>query len=168
MLALPFVFKSVIIFEKPLDGVTPSALQRFARRAQTLARVKGEVAILITSRREVQALNRRFRSKDTPTDVLSFPGVTGGDIAICAEIARQNARRLGHSVADEIKVLVLHGMLHLAGYDHETDSGQMESAEARLRLRLKLPASLIQRSRTPASSPRKRAATASSMRRGTR
>jgi probable rRNA maturation factor len=135
----------VIIFEKAVDGVSPSALQRFAGRAQKLARVKGEVAVLITSRGRVRALNRRFRRKDKPTDVLSFPGMQGGDIAICAEIARQNAARLGHSVSDEIKVLVLHGMLHLAGYDHETDSGEMARAEARLRSRLKVPASLIQR-----------------------
>ena len=135
----------MIIFEKAVDGVSHSALQRFARRAQKLARVKGEVAVLITSRRRVQALNRRFRRKDKPTDVLSFPGPNGGDIAICAEIARGNAGRLGHSVSDEVKVLVLHGMLHLAGYDHETDSGEMARAEARLRSRLKLPASLIQR-----------------------
>ncbi|MGE5323498.1 MAG: rRNA maturation RNase YbeY [Actinomycetota bacterium] len=136
----------MIIFEKAVDGVSHSGLQRFARRAQKLARVKGEVAVLITSRRRVQALNRRFRRKNKPTDVLSFPGPQGGDIAICAEIARQNAARLGHSVNAEIRVLVLHGMLHLAGYDHETDSGEMARAEARLRSRLKLPASLIQRS----------------------
>lgn len=128
-----------------MEGVSHSALQRFARRAQKLARVKGEVAVLITSRGRVRTLNRRFRRKDNPTDVLSFPRPLGGDIAICAEIARQNAARLGHSVSDEIKVLVLHGMLHLAGYDHETDSGEMAKAEARLRSRLKLPASLIQR-----------------------
>lgn len=116
-----------------------------------MARVKGEVAVLITSRSKVQALNRRFRKKDKATDVLSFPSHQGGDIAVCFEIARQNAARLGHSVTDEIKVLVLHGMLHLAGYDHETDSGQMARAEARLRARLKLPASLIQRSRDGAA-----------------
>lgn len=136
----------MIIFDRKVDVVNPVALQRFARRAQTMARVKGEVAVLITSRRKVQALNRRFRNKDKATDVLSFPGHQGGDIAICFEIARQNAARLGHSVTDEIKVLVLHGMLHLAGYDHESDSGQMARAEARLRARLELPASLIQRS----------------------
>lgn len=116
-----------------------------------MTRVKGEVAVLITSRRKVQALNRRFRNKEKATDVLSFPSRQGGDIAICFEIARQNAARLGHSVTDEIKVLVLHGMLHLAGYDHETDSGQMARAEARMRARLKLPASLIQRSQHDAA-----------------
>lgn len=150
----------MIIFDKPVDAISHSVLQRFAPRAQKLAGVKGEVAILITSRRKVQALNRRFRRKDKPTDVLSFPGPRGGDIAICAEIARQNAHRLGHSVTDEVKVLMLHGMLHLAGHDHETDSGEMERAEARLRAKLKLPVSLIQRNRLAkrvkaAASPRK-------------
>ena len=149
----------MIIFDKPVDDINHSVLQRFAPRAQKLTGVKGEVAILITSRRKVQALNRRFRRKDKPTDVLSFAGPRGGDIAICAEIARQNAFRLGHSVTDEIKVLMLHGMLHLAGHDHETDSGEMERAEARLRMKLKLPVPLIQRSRSiklvkAAASPR--------------
>jgi probable rRNA maturation factor len=148
----------VIILDRKADVVNPDALQRFARRAQTMARVKGDVAVLITSRRKVQALNRRFRNKDKATDVLSFPSHQGGDIAICFEIARQNAARLGHSVTDEIKVLVLHGMLHLAGHDHETDSGQMARAEARLRARLNLPASLIQRSELSAdvASPSRR------------
>ncbi|HKT51837.1 MAG TPA: rRNA maturation RNase YbeY [Candidatus Angelobacter sp.] len=149
----------MIIVDRKADVVNPAALQRFARRAQAMARVKGDVAVLITSRRKVQALNRRFRNKDKATDVLSFPSHQGGDIAVCFEIARQNAARLGHSVTDEIKVLVLHGMLHLAGYDHETDSGQMARAEARLRARLKLPASLIQRSEpgaTVASPSRRR------------
>jgi probable rRNA maturation factor len=145
----------VIIFEKAMDGVSLSALQRFARKAQRFARVKGEIAILVTSRRKVQELNRRFRRKDKPTDVLSFPSETGGDIAICAEIARQNARQLGHTLTDEIKVLMLHGMLHLAGYDHETDSGEMAAFEARLRSRLNLPLSLIERSQAAGSETRR-------------
>lgn len=152
----------MIILDRKADVVNPAALQRFARRAQSMARVKGEVAVLITSRRKVQALNRRFRNKDKATDVLSFPSHQGGDIAICFEIARQNAARLGHSVTDEIKVLILHGMLHLAGHDHETDSGQMARAETRMRARLKLPASLIQRSEhgDAAAPSRKRSAIA--------
>ena len=70
-----------------------------------------------------------------------------GDIAVSAEIAAVYARRLGHSLADELKVLILHGLLHLAGYDHETDDGEMEQEEARLRSELRLPPSLIQRAR---------------------
>ena len=155
----------MIIFDKPVEGVSHAGLQRFARRAQELAGVKGEVAILITSRRKLQALNRSFRRKDQPTDVLSFSRQQGGDIAVCAEIAGQNARRLGHSFTEEIKVLVLHGMLHLAGYDHETDSGQMAAMEARLRSRLKLPASLIQRNRPVAAARRLRVETPARRRR---
>jgi probable rRNA maturation factor len=161
----------VIVFEKTVAGVSQRALARFAREAQRLARVPGDVAVLIADNRRLRALNRSFRHKDKPTDVLSFPrrngrGLAGGDIAISADIARENAARYGHTTADELKILVLHGMLHLAGYDHETDNGRMEKTEARLRSRLKLPASLIQRSliaRTLAThSPKPRARTARS------
>ena len=120
-------------------------MARFARRAQRLAGVRGEVSILVAGNRRVQALNRRFRGKDKPTDVLSFPRDGGGDIAISADIARGNAARYGHSTASELKVLVLHGMLHLAGHDHETDDGAMAKLENKLRARLKLPVSLIDR-----------------------
>lgn len=140
----------MIIFEKTLDGAGRSGLERFAREAQRLAGVRGEVAVLVAGRRRIQELNRRFRRKNKPTDVLSFPSEDGGDIAICAEIARDNARRFGHSAAEELKVLVLHGMLHLAGYDHEADHGEMARKEVRLRARLKLPASLIDRTASPA------------------
>lgn len=137
----------MIVIEQNLDGFSSSALERFARGAQKLAGVRGEVAVLVAGRRRIQELNRRFRHKDKPTDVLSFPrqNGAGGDIAICAPIALENARRFGHSAAQELKVLVLHGMLHLAGYDHETDQGQMARQEARLREQLKLPVSLIER-----------------------
>lgn len=102
----------------------------------------------------MKKLNQNFRNKNQTTDVLSFPAeqYAGqkmvGDLAISAKIARENARRLGHSFLDEIKILVLHGILHLAGYDHETDSGQMAAAEHKLRKRLHLPDSLIERSDT--------------------
>lgn len=96
----------------------------------------------------MQDLNRRYRHKNKPTDVLSFPsGVPGvaGDIAISLEIADANAAEIGHSLATEVKVLILHGLLHLAGYDHETDTGEMLAREALLRRRLKLPVGLIER-----------------------
>ena len=76
-------------------------------------------------------------------------GCFAGDLAISAEIAASNARRLGHSAGDELKILILHGLLHLAGYDHETDSGEMARKETRLRRLLGLPAALIERT-TPA------------------
>jgi probable rRNA maturation factor len=145
----------VIILEASLDDVDQADLIRFARRARKLAGVSGEVAVLITGNRQIRQLNRRFRRKDKPTDVLSFPREDGGDIAISAQIAAENARRYGHARADELKVLILHGMLHLAGYDHETDNGTMAAQESVLRKKLKLPDSLIQR--THASVSRRRA-----------
>ena len=146
----------MIIFEKVVDSVSRRGLGRFARKAQKLAGVGGEVDVLIAGNRRLQQLNRRFRKKNKPTDVLSFPRREGGDIAISAEIAAKNARHYRHSAAQELKVLILHGMLHLAGYDHETDNGQMAKVENRLRAKLKLPVSLIGRAQSPkpTSSPR--------------
>jgi probable rRNA maturation factor len=148
----------VIIFEKAVEGVSQPSLARFVRQAQKLAGVRGEVDILIAGNRRIQALNRRFSKKDKPTDVLSFPRDEGGDIAISADIARQNAARYNHSAAHELKVLVLHGMLHLAGHDHEADNGRMARLESKLRARLKLPASLIDRAHSPTTKKQKRAA----------
>lgn len=116
--------------------------------------MRGSVNVLITNSQELRSLNRRFRGKDKSTDVLSFPAPhvnwrkekpVAGELAISAEIARENASRLGHSVAEEIKVLVLHGILHLAGFDHEQDNGEMARAETRLRRQLKLETGLIER-----------------------
>ncbi len=112
------------------------------------------VNVLVTSSSELRSLNRRFRGADKPTDVLSFPSATeersparrtAGEVAISADIARDNARRLKHSVADEVKILVLHGMLHLAGFDHEHDNGEMARKESGLRQQLKLETGLIER-----------------------
>lgn len=135
----------MIILEKAVKGVSATGLARFARRAQKLAGLSGEVNVLVAGNRRLQELNRRFRKKDLPTDVLSFAGDGAGEIAISAELARRNAALYGHSAADELRILVLHGMLHLAGYDHETDNGRMAALESRLRVRLKLPGSLISR-----------------------
>jgi len=114
--------------------------------------LQGEVNVLVTSSQELRQLNRRFRGKNQPTDVLSFPAISGmrdaftGDVAISADIAAKNARLLGHSTAEEIKILSLHGLLHLAGYDHERDHGEMARKEKRLRRLLGLPQGLIERS----------------------
>lgn len=135
----------MLIFEIAIKDVSARVIQRFARQAQKLAKVPGEVDILISGNKRLQELNRCFRRKNKPTDVLSFPRPTGGDIAISANIAHQNAALYGHSLAEELKVLILHGMLHLAGHDHESDNGQMARIEGRLRTQLKLPASLIDR-----------------------
>lgn len=121
------------------------------RKACGAVKLKGTVNVLITNNLEMRSLNRRFRGKDVATDVLSFsavpglPGKLAGDLAISADIARANAAQLGHTLSEEIKILVLHGALHLAGYDHETDQGTMARKEARLRLDMKLPMALIAR-----------------------
>jgi probable rRNA maturation factor len=138
----------MVIFETEIEGVNAAEMRRFSRQAQALAKVAGEVDVLISGNRRLRELNRRFRRKDRPTDVLSFPRPAGGDIAISADIARENAARYGHGITQELKVLVLHGMLHLAGYDHESDDGRMARAEARLRARLGLKDSLIARARS--------------------
>jgi len=107
------------------------------------------IACLIADDVEIRRLNRQFRGKNHATDVLSFPAAEAnglaGDIAISAEIAAANAKRLQHSTGDEIKILALHGVLHLSGYDHERDDGQMARTEARLRKEMKLPVGLIER-----------------------
>jgi len=142
---------SLVILRKRVAGLSETVLARFARRASHAARLRGAFNVLVTSSHELRALNRRFREEDKPTDVLSFPPVLGfgdgfaGDVAISADIAAQNARCLGHSAADEIKILVLHGVLHLAGYDHEHDHGEMARKEQRLRRSVGLPSGLIER-----------------------
>jgi probable rRNA maturation factor len=144
----------LVIVQKPVAELTDLALNRFVTRARRAAGVKGRVDVLLTSSAELKSLNRRFRGKDKPTDVLSFPAEPAakqqfaGEIAIAADIAAQNARALGHSPAQEIKILVLHGMLHLRGYDHECDNGQMARREKQLRTQLHLPLGLIERTTT--------------------
>ena len=142
----------MVIFQKRVAELSNLALARFVARARRIAGVKGGVNVLLTTSAEMKSLNRRFRGKDKPTDVLSFPSGAGsqkefaGEIAISAEIAARNARDLGHSAAEEIKILVLHGILHLHGYDHECDNGRMAKREKQMRAKLHLPLGLIERS----------------------
>ena len=137
--------------QKRVPGVTEASLERFVVRAKKKVGLKGAVSVLITSSREMREMNYRFRRKNEATDVLSFPALRGvvtrfaGDVAISAEIASANAKRLGHSAAEEVKILVLHGVLHLSGYDHERDDGEMARTELNLRKEMKLPAGLIER-----------------------
>jgi probable rRNA maturation factor len=140
----------LIILRKTGKEVSEATLVRFAARARRAAGIHGECAILITGNREIKALNRKFRKIDKSTDVLSFPSeVEGvaGDIAISYDLAALNGRNLGHGVLTELKILILHGVLHLAGMDHEKDNGQMERREKRLRRELGLPVGLIERAR---------------------
>ena len=106
---------------------------------------------LLTNDRELQRLNRDFLQHDYPTDVLSFPAASAdgelGELAISAERAAAQAAEFGHALIDEIRILMLHGVLHLTGMDHERDRGEMERAERKWRVQLGLPGSLIARSR---------------------
>jgi probable rRNA maturation factor len=105
------------------------------------ARARGAVCVAFVTDARIRTLNRAYRGLDAPTDVLSFPAdpshrpVAGdlGDITIAVGVAGRQARAAGHSLGTEARVLALHGLLHLVGYDHETDNGEMARAEARLR-----------------------------------
>ncbi len=119
------------------------------------ARARGTMTIAIVPDGRVQELNRRYRRKDMPTDVLSFPASADGrplpeggylgDVVIAAGVARRQAKQAGHSLQHELRVLALHGLLHLLGYDHERDAGRMARVEARLRRRGGLREGLIER-----------------------
>jgi probable rRNA maturation factor len=130
-------------------------------------KLKGEISVLLTTDAEIRRLNREFRHKDKATDVLSFPALThpsergehgggtqgdgtqkpqmAGDLAISVETAARQAREAGHALHAELEVLLLHGVLHLAGYDHEADNGQMARREAALRRKFGLSPGLIER-----------------------
>ena len=115
------------------------------------ARARGVVSVALVSDVTVRRLNRTYRDADYATDVLSFPtdepGDFLGDIVIAVGVARRQAREVGHALATEVRVLALHGLLHLCGYDHEHDQGQMRRLEARLRRRGGLTHGLIERAR---------------------
>ena len=139
-------------------GLSASGLGRFLRAAQRAVGLEGDVYVLLADDATLRRLNRTFRGKDKATDVLSFPaGPTtvffgepkgpglAGDLAISLEAAARQAERFGHSLGDEVRVLLLHGTLHLAGFDHETDAGEMAARETELRRKLGLTAGLIAR-----------------------
>jgi probable rRNA maturation factor len=112
------------------------------------AKARGAVTIAIVPDARVRVLNRQYRRKDMATDVLSFPsGETGylGDVVIAAGVARRQAREAGHTLGTELRVLALHGLLHLLGYDHERDDGRMARLEQRLRREGGLVEGLIER-----------------------
>ena len=147
---------------------TPGRGFRLARLSSWLeqvapARARGVVCVALVSDRRVRALNRAYRRKDYATDVLSFPNKTAppfvpavspvssvverflGDIVIARGVARRQAREAGHSERTELRVLALHGLLHLLGYDHEQDDGRMLRIERRLRRKGGLHEGLIER-----------------------
>jgi probable rRNA maturation factor len=148
--------RSLVILQKKVTGLSEGTLERFVLRARKAVGLRAPVNVLVTGSAVVRALNRQFRGQNKTTDVLSFPAPSpsadslnrrrvAGEVAISADIALQNSLRLGHSVDQEIKILALHGILHLAGFDHERDNGEMARKEQTLRRALKLPAALIER-----------------------
>jgi len=132
-------------------GLSRSGLSRFLKSAQAAVGLEGEVEVLLAGDRTLRRLNREYRGKDKATDVLSFPaaeelaGKYGGDLAISLETAKRQAEEHGHGLRDEVRVLLLHGLLHLSGMDHEVDGGEMAAREGLLRERLRLPNGLIAR-----------------------
>jgi probable rRNA maturation factor len=130
-----------LLIRHSVRGLRKKELSDFLRR---ISRGR-EVICLLTDDRELRRLNRRFRGSDCSTDVLSFPNQNGGDIAISLERAAAQAAGHGHTVFDEIRILMLHGVLHLSGLDHESDSGEMARAERRWRRKFGLPNGLIER-----------------------
>ncbi|HJU41211.1 MAG TPA: rRNA maturation RNase YbeY [Vicinamibacterales bacterium] len=125
----------------------PSGLARWIEEIAP-ASARGDLCVALVSDRRMRALNRQFRGKDYATDVLSFPSDERGflgDIVIAEGVAKRQAKEHGHSLKIEVQTLALHGLLHLLGYDHETDDGRMARAEARLRKQAGLPQGLIER-----------------------
>ena len=136
---------STLIFEHPSRGIRRRDLKAFFTDV-TARLCEGEVTCLVTTDAELRRLNRTFCKKDYPTDVLSFPsGPAAGELAISLDRAQAQAQELGHTLEEELRILILHGTLHLTGMDHESDQGEMAAAETRWRKRLKLPAGLIER-----------------------
>jgi len=154
---------SCILFRRVPDELR-RPVERFATRLQSEVTNGRPFDCVITSDAELRRLNREFRGEDHATDVLSFPaepplpdgrgsvtrggsvkGAYLGDLAISLPRARSQAREFGHDISQEIQILMLHGVLHLLGMDHETDRGKMARAEKRWRARLGLPGGLIER-----------------------
>jgi probable rRNA maturation factor len=163
---------STLLFQHPSRRIHRRELRAFV--VDLAARIAGgEVTCVVTTDAELRALNRKFRGRDYAADVLSFPAkplpvvaarnrrsastavhraaairsgrATTGEIAISLDRAAEQAAELGHGVEEELRILILHGLLHLAGLDHEIDGGEMARAEMRWRKRLGLPEGLIER-----------------------
>jgi len=142
------------LFRRAPAELNRRKVERFARTLRDAVAKGAGFTCLVTGDAELRRLNRQFLGKDYATDVLSFPGggaahpdaeVSLGELAISAGRARAQAKACGHTLENEIRILMLHGVLHLMGMDHETDRGEMRRAESRWRRRLALPEGLIER-----------------------
>jgi probable rRNA maturation factor len=143
------------------SALSKAGLTRFLNRARSGVGLEGEVDVLLADDSTLRRLNRTFRGKNKPTDVLSFPApeeiseTHAGDLAISLETAARQAAAYGHDLRDEVRILLLHGLLHLSGLDHETDDGEMATREAELRRELRLPTTLIERVHKPKAEKRR-------------
>src|ERR1035438_10413968 len=149
--------QSALLFQGATPGVSRRDLRAFVKRLEVEVARGRAFCCLIAGDEELQRLNREFLGRDYQTDVLSFPvgqasGLSGqvrdlphGEIAISYDAARRQSVEFGHPLDQEIEILMLHGLLHLLGLDHETDQGRMLSVERKWRVRLGLPAGLIER-----------------------
>jgi probable rRNA maturation factor len=126
----------LITYRRKPGSLNRSTIDSFAETLRRRVARGREFHCLITGDAELRKLNRTYRGKDYATDVLSFEDT--GDIAISLARARAQARANGHSTEDELRILMLHAVLHLKGMDHETDAGQMHKAESRWRRTLGL------------------------------
>jgi probable rRNA maturation factor len=158
----------MILIEPEIEEKFGSASFKKRRLASLLSAAReavplsGSVSVMLMGDRQIRRLNREFRRKDKATDVLSFPAAEvggrqriAGDLAISVETAAREAEARGHALVLELEILLLHGVLHLAGYDHETDSGQMARKEEKLRRQLGLSQGLIARTtESPRKAPR--------------
>jgi probable rRNA maturation factor len=141
--------QTTLLFHSSTPGLPRRPLLTYARQLETKVTRGRPFTCLITTDQELRRLNRDFRKKDYPTDVLSFASRQSlgflGDIAISFDLARKQAAEHGHTVRREIEILMLHGVLHLLGMDHENDGGRMARAENKWRAALGLPRGLIAR-----------------------
>lgn len=135
-------------------GLSNAGLSRFLNSARAAVGLSGTVDVLLADDATLRRLNKTFRGKNKSTDVLSFPALDNdeqivGDLAISLETAARQAATYGHTLRDEVRILLLHGLLHLSGLDHEADHGEMAAREAQLRRELRLPTTLIERATQP-------------------
>lgn len=141
--------QTTLLFHSATPGLARRQVHQFAKRLQLEVTGGRPFTCLVTGEAELQRLNRDFRKQDHPTDVLSFPSAQTlgflGDIAISFPHAVRHAARHRHQVGQEIEILMLHGVLHLLGMDHENDRGQMARAENKWRAAFGLPHGVIRR-----------------------
>lgn len=151
--------RSTLLFQVATPGLSRRSVRAFLKRLDAEVAGGRPFCCLIAGDQELRRLNRDFRGRDYPTDVLSFPTAVGqsaglpvpagalphGEVAISYDAARRQSIEYGHGVDREIEILMLHGLLHLLGMDHETDGGRMSNAERKWRASLGLPAGLIER-----------------------